>query len=152
MKKGRRCSVKKTATSEKLPRRSGKYIASFLAFAPAEDPEVMALLLIDEPQGTYYGGTVAGPVMGEFLSQVLPYLKVPQTKTEEVEMLVEVPQVTGTTVSEAKKRLEEAGLRPRWIGDGLQVQRQFPRAGEKVRRGEEVEIQTQTKSQGENGG
>ncbi len=142
----------KTATSEKLPRRSGKYIASFLAFAPAEDPEVMALLLIDEPQGTYYGGTVAGPVMGEFLSQVLPYLKVPQTKTEEVEMLVEVPQVTGTTVSEAKKRLEEAGLRPRWIGDGLQVQRQFPRAGEKVRRGEEVEIQTQTKSQGENGG
>ena len=46
----------KTATSEKLPRRSGKYIASFLSFAPAENPQVMALVLIDEPQGVYYGG------------------------------------------------------------------------------------------------
>ena len=64
----------KTATSEKLPRRSGKYIASFMAFAPAEEPQVMALVLIDEPQGVYYGGTVAGPVMQELLQNILPYL------------------------------------------------------------------------------
>ena len=64
----------KTATSEKLPRKSGKYIASFCAFAPAENPQAIALVLIDEPQGVYYGGQVAGPVMKELLSNILPYL------------------------------------------------------------------------------
>ena len=64
----------KTATSEKLPRRSGKYIASFCAFAPAEKPQVITLVLIDEPKGVYYGGQVAGPVMKEILANSLPYL------------------------------------------------------------------------------
>jgi stage V sporulation protein D (sporulation-specific penicillin-binding protein) len=64
----------KTATSEKLPRKSGKYIASFLGFAPAEDPEVMVLVLIDEPEGIYYGGTIAAPVAGELFDNILPYL------------------------------------------------------------------------------
>ncbi|MBP3609569.1 MAG: peptidoglycan glycosyltransferase [Lachnospiraceae bacterium] len=64
----------KTATSEKLPRRSGKYIASFLGFAPAENPEVIAMVIIDEPQGLYYGGTIAAPVMAEVFEMVLPYL------------------------------------------------------------------------------
>jgi stage V sporulation protein D (sporulation-specific penicillin-binding protein) len=64
----------KTATSEKLPRGSGKYIASFIGFAPADNPQVMALLLIDEPQGTYYGGTIAAPVVQEIFSNILPYL------------------------------------------------------------------------------
>lgn len=64
----------KTATSEKLPRRSGKYISSFLGFAPAEHPFVMGLILIDEPVGIYYGGTVAAPAMGEIFQNILPYL------------------------------------------------------------------------------
>ncbi len=64
----------KTATSEKLPRRSGKYIASFLGFAPAENPEVIAMVIIDEPQGLYYGGAIAAPVMAEVFEMVLPYL------------------------------------------------------------------------------
>ena len=64
----------KTATSEKLPRRSGKYIASFIGFAPAQNPEVIAMVIIDEPQGQYYGGTIAAPVMAELLEVVLPYL------------------------------------------------------------------------------
>ncbi len=64
----------KTATSEKLPRRSGKYIASFLGFAPAENPEVIAMVIIDEPEGQYYGGTIAAPVMAELFEVVLPYL------------------------------------------------------------------------------
>ncbi len=62
----------KTATSQKLPRGSGKYIASFMAFAPAENPQVIGLVLIDEPKGTYYGGTVAGPVMKEIMCNTLP--------------------------------------------------------------------------------
>ena len=49
----------KTATSEKLPRKSGNYIASFLGFAPAKNPEVIAMIVIDEPEGLYYGGTIA---------------------------------------------------------------------------------------------
>lgn len=64
----------KTATSEKLPRRSGKYIASFIGFAPAENPEVIAMVIIDEPTGLYYGGTIAAPVMGEMFEVILPYL------------------------------------------------------------------------------
>lgn len=64
----------KTATSEKLPRRSGKYISSFLGFAPADNPEILGLILIDEPQGTYYGGVIAAPVMAEIFQNVLPYL------------------------------------------------------------------------------
>ena len=64
----------KTATSEKLPRRSGKYISSFLGFAPADDPQVIGLITIDEPEGVYYGGTVAAPVMAEIFANILPYL------------------------------------------------------------------------------
>jgi stage V sporulation protein D (sporulation-specific penicillin-binding protein) len=64
----------KTATSEKLPRGNGKYIASFLGFASAENPTVMALILIDEPEGTYYGGQIAAPAVKELFQNILPYL------------------------------------------------------------------------------
>ena len=64
----------KTATSEKLPRSLKKYISSFLGFAPADDPRVMALITIDEPQGIYYGGTIAAPVIGELFKNILPYM------------------------------------------------------------------------------
>lgn len=64
----------KTATSEKLPRRSGKYISSFIGFAPADYPKILGLVLIDEPQGAYYGGVIAAPVMAEIFQNVLPYL------------------------------------------------------------------------------
>ena len=63
----------KTATSQKLPRGSGKYIASFIGFAPADDPEIIGIVLIDEPTGAYYGGTIAAPVMREIFENVLPY-------------------------------------------------------------------------------
>lgn len=64
----------KTGTSEKLPRGNGKYIASCLGFAPADNPEVVTLVRIDEPQGLYYGGTVAAPAIGDIYSNILPYL------------------------------------------------------------------------------
>lgn len=63
----------KTATSQKLPRGSGKYIASFIGFAPADNPEIIGIVLIDEPTGAYYGGTIAAPVMREIFENVLPY-------------------------------------------------------------------------------
>ena len=64
----------KTATSEKLPRGNGRYISSYVGFAPADDPVVMTLLLIDEPEGTYYGGMVAAPVVRDIFLNILPYL------------------------------------------------------------------------------
>lgn len=64
----------KTATSQKLPRGSGKYIASFIGFSPVDDPQIIGIILIDEPVGTYYGGTIAAPVMSEIFEMVLPYL------------------------------------------------------------------------------
>lgn len=66
----------KTGTSEKLPRSSNKYIASCMGFAPADNPVVAALVMIDEPEGIYYGGTIAAPVISELLDNVLPYLGV----------------------------------------------------------------------------
>ena len=81
----------KTATSEKLPRSSNKYISSFLGFAPTENPEVMALVLIDEPEGTYYGGTIAAPVIGDLYENILPYIgldKKISTDTDAVEAMI----------------------------------------------------------------
>lgn len=69
----------KTATSEKLPRGTGKYISSFLGFASAEKPTVMALLMIDEPEGTYYGGSIAAPAVKELFENILPYLGMKQS-------------------------------------------------------------------------
>lgn len=64
----------KTATSQKLPRGSGKYIASFIGFSDVTDPSVIAMCLIDEPQGVYYGGTIAAPVIRELYDNILPYM------------------------------------------------------------------------------
>lgn len=65
----------KTATSQTLPRGSGRYIASFLGFAPADDPQVLAVAIINNPQGTYYGGQIAAPVVRQLFENILPYLE-----------------------------------------------------------------------------
>ena len=133
----------KTATSEKLPRRSGKYIASFMAFAPAEDPQVMALVLIDEPQGVYYGGTVAGPVMQELLQNILPYLGIElQYNEKEAEAIAErktmVPDLAGMTLQEAKNTLFRSGLSIAVESGGEAVERQMPPCGEEVNKGTKI--------------
>ena len=133
----------KTATSEKLPRRSGKYIASFMSFAPAENPQVMALVLIDEPQGVYYGGTVAGPVMQELLQNILPYLGIePKYNEKEAEEAADlkttVPDLKGMTGNEAKTALFQAGLSAEIETEGEMVERQIPPAGETVNKGTKI--------------
>lgn len=64
----------KTGTSQKLPRGNGKYIASCIGFSPVEDPQVIAMVRIDEPQGLYYGGTIAAPAISSIYTNILPYL------------------------------------------------------------------------------
>ncbi len=68
----------KTATSQTLPRGSGRYIASFIGFAPAKDPQVIALVVIHSPKGVYYGGQIAAPVIRQLFENILPYLGIPR--------------------------------------------------------------------------
>ena len=64
----------KTATSQTLPRSANKYISSFVGFAPADDPQILGMCVIYNPQGVYYGGTIAAPVIGKIFENILPYL------------------------------------------------------------------------------
>lgn len=75
----------KTATSEKLPRSRKKYISSFVGFAPADQPQVIALITIDEPEGIYYGGTIAAPVIADLFRNILPALGIQAEKSPEAE-------------------------------------------------------------------
>ncbi|MDR2183935.1 MAG: PASTA domain-containing protein [Clostridiales bacterium] len=137
----------KTATSQKLPRGSGRYIASFMTFAPAENPEIIVLVLIDEPQGAYYGGQVAGPVMKQLLASILPYLGIqPVFNEEELEMdgvgRVAVPQLAGQRAQDAKNILDTLGLDAEIFGAGNVIINQFPLAGEVINQGSRVIIYT----------
>ena len=76
----------KTATSQTLPRGTNKYISSFIGFAPADDPQVLAIAIIHNPQGIYYGGTIAAPVIQDIFSNILPYLGI-----EKEEVITEIP-------------------------------------------------------------
>ena len=72
----------KTATSQTLPRSDHKYISSFLGFAPADNPQVLVLVVINNPQGIYYGGTIAAPVVGDLFKNILPYLGIEAVQEE----------------------------------------------------------------------
>lgn len=135
----------KTATSEKLPRRSGKYIASFVSAAPMENPEVLVLTLVDEPKGAYYGGQVTGPPTKELLSNILPYLGIePDYNEEEIELegvpKVVVPDLINLTIDEAKKLLKENNLDYEIRGEteGQLIINQFPLPGESVNQNSEI--------------
>ena len=73
----------KTATSQTLPRSAHRYISSFLGFAPAQDPQVLTMVIINNPQGVYYGGTIAAPVVKDIYSNILPYLGIEKAETIE---------------------------------------------------------------------
>lgn len=128
----------KTATSEKLPRKTGKYISSFIGFAPADDPQVIALILIDEPVGIYYGGTIAAPVIADLFDNILPYMGIEEKYTEEEKEkfdlgTFEVPNFVGKTKKEIKDLLkiyDFGDIYP--TGEGEVVTEQFPLPGDKV--------------------
>ncbi|MBE7024435.1 MAG: PASTA domain-containing protein [Ruminococcaceae bacterium] len=126
----------KTGTSEKQPRGNGKYVASFLGFAPADDPQIAVIVILDEPVGDYYGSMIAAPVVGKIVEDTLRYLSVERqyNEAEEQEVDVNMPDIIGKTTAEAAKILVEAGLRYHVVGeeDGT-VQNQMPRAGTAVR-------------------
>ena len=123
----------KTGTSEKIPRGNGKYIASFLSFAPADDPKVACLVILDQPPAgmPYYGGVIAAPVVKNIMEETLQYLGVEPRYTEDEKEFVdiEVPDLSGMTQEEASKKLSEAGFRLRIKGDtGATIIDQIPKA------------------------
>ncbi len=134
----------KTGTSQKRDMEGNKHIASCVAFAPANDPEIAILIAIDEPVGNYYGGTIAAPVVSSVLSEVLPYLNV-ETQTDENAVSLEntpVADYTGLGVAGAKTSIENAGLRAKVFGGGDVIISQFPRLGTKLREGGLVVLYT----------
>jgi stage V sporulation protein D (sporulation-specific penicillin-binding protein) len=133
----------KTATSQKLPRGNGKYIASFVTMAPADNPILIALVLIDEPKGAYYGGQVAGPVMKQLLENVLPYLNIEPRYNEAEQGMrgvvpVSVPDLRGLPRDEAERVLRGLLLNVEISGEGHTVVDQFPMPGDRVNTGQRV--------------
>lgn len=126
----------KTGTSEKQPRGNQKYVASFLGFAPADDPQIACIVLLDEPVGDYYGSMIAAPVVGRIMEDSLRYLGVERQYSEgEENEEISMPDVTGKTTSEAAAALVAAGLRYHVAGEGEgKVESQMPRAGTAVRK------------------
>ncbi|MDR0405779.1 MAG: PASTA domain-containing protein, partial [Clostridiales bacterium] len=136
----------KTGTSEKLPRGNGKYIASFVGFAPADDPQVVCLVILDEPSaGLYYGGQIAAPVMRGIMEETLDHLGVEPAYTPEEKATLEssVPNVTERTVADAKNILQNANLKARVEGGGNTVLNQIPKAGVKVNRQSAITLYTE---------
>ncbi len=126
----------KTGTSEKIPRGNGKYVASFIAFAPADDPQIACLVILDQPEVgmPYYGGTIAAPVVKNILEESLIYLGVePQYSEDEKNFAeVDVPDVSGKSAAEAEKILRESGFYLRIKGSGGKVVDQIPKAYTKL--------------------
>lgn len=130
----------KTGTSQKVSEmlesgETGLYVASFCGVAPINDPEIALLVILDEPHGdAYYGGTIAAPVGGQILSEILPYMGIePQYTEEELNKLaVKIPSVTGQSVDFAIKSIKDKGLKYSVIGDGDTVVKQFPTATESL--------------------
>jgi stage V sporulation protein D (sporulation-specific penicillin-binding protein) len=128
----------KTATSEKLPRSSNKYISSFVGFAPADNPQVIAVVLIDEPTGIYYGGTIAAPVIAEVFDNVLPYLgvepKYTEAETKDYNIgTIKMPNLVGLKKEDLKEALKDIDYDEiYYLGEGDTVKEQFPLSGEMI--------------------
>lgn len=129
----------KTGTSEKQPRNQGKYIASFVGMAPANDPELVCLVLIDEPTGDLYQGSqIAAPVARNILEHSLNYLGIEKAADADEQKATTVPEVRNLTLSEAKEMLSANGLNIRVVGDAEKVNQQIPKPGAAVKDGSTV--------------
>lgn len=137
----------KTGTSTKTTEEiagNKEYIVSFIGFAPADDPEIAILVLLDDPSsesGIYIsGGQMAAPVVGKMMADILPYLGYePEYTDAELENIDRpVPEVAGMSLAEAQRALTESGFKSRIIGEGDTVTDQLPRSGVVIASGSEV--------------
>lgn len=140
---GRNANVKgyrvagKTGTSEKVPREDKKYIASFIGFAPADDPQIAVLVMLDEPTRGYpyyYGGVIAAPVVGKIFEETLRYVGVEQRFSEEDDVLIDVPvpEARNMEIQDAEKALKQVNLKYKVKGSGNTIIDQLPKPGAKL--------------------
>ena len=138
----------KSGTSQKLDENpeGNTYVSSYCAFYPAEDPEIIMLVMVDEPQnGLYYGSAVAAPVVAEVFTEILPYLGYYAEYTdEELENLeVTIPDVEGAELETAEATLKSLSLEYEVIGEGSTVVQQVPSRGNSMPRGCSVILYTE---------
>jgi stage V sporulation protein D (sporulation-specific penicillin-binding protein) len=140
----------KSGTSQKIDEygEAGKniYVSSYVGFAPADDPEIIMLVMVDEPSnGKYYGSLVAAPVVSSVFKDALPYLGYfPEYTAEEYEdMAITIQEVTGENVSAAKTTLESAGLTVEVVGSGESVVKQVPSSGSTMPRNGKIILYTE---------
>ncbi|MBQ8780790.1 MAG: PASTA domain-containing protein [Oscillospiraceae bacterium] len=146
----------KSGTSEKIDKYNETgiedlYVSSYCGFAPADDPEIIMLVMIDEPTALdqngslmYYGSVVACPVVSNTFKEALPYLGYyPEYTDEELEAMgISVPSVVGHTVASAQSTLEKLGLESEVAGDGTNIVAQVPEQGNTMRHGGKVILYT----------
>ncbi len=135
----------KTGTSQKVIDGAvvhGRYIASFVGFAPAHAPEIIGIVMVDDPVGAYYGGQVAAPSFGIMARDILRYMEVPPASGDDVPQPepeeVSVPDVTYLLADKAENQLGQRGFHSQVLGEGAVVIDQFPLAGAKVSHGTTV--------------
>lgn len=138
----------KSGTSQKLDTaQDDDYIASFVGVAPCDDPEIAILILFDTPTGEdgYYGGVLAGPVVGSLMGEILPYLGIEPvySAAEQSKQNVTVSSITGYDITEAAVKLQRSGLKIKTVGTGDTVVSQFPTSGQKVTAGSIVVAYTE---------
>lgn len=137
----------KSGTAQKLDSDDDTaYISSFTAFAPADDPQIAILVIVDTPRdGQIYGSAVATPAVTDILKQTLPYIGVQEKFTEEElsKLEVSLPNLTGNDVLTAKSKLAGIGLDARVVGDGNTVLKQVPARGSSVPSGSKILLYTE---------
>jgi stage V sporulation protein D (sporulation-specific penicillin-binding protein) len=146
----------KSGTSEKLDEVTDdeemKYVASYVCFAPADDPEIIMLIMADEPTtGEYYGSTIAVPCARNILEEALPYLGYyPEYTDDELESLdTVVPAVEGITLYNAKTTIEDLGLECQVVGNGDMVVSQVPTSGNSIAKGGNIILYTEENAEQE---
>lgn len=137
----------KTGTSQKIDVDGGAYlrIASFMGYAPADDPKIAVLVILDEPHASNnFGGVIAAPVEGAIMADILPYLGVePKYTAQEMQKLdVKAPDLVGKQISDTTSVLNAAGLKSRIVGSGQTVLQQMPQAGQPIPPGGTVILNT----------
>lgn len=124
----------KTGTSQKFDdatgKDTGKRVGSCVAYAPADNPSIISLIVVDEPSGSnVYGGNVAAPYIANLMSNVLPYLGYQPTYSAEDQVPKNVGNYVGTSIAKATAAIEKLGLQWKVIGNGTQITSQFPERG-----------------------
>lgn len=136
----------KTGTAQKYENghiATGKYVSSFVGFAPADDPEYVILMIVDEPSsGAYYGSIVAAPYVGDIFSKIFAYEQIAPTDNAEKIEYVDMPELTDKSVDYALNELKKLGLYVECAGDGDTVISTLPLSETKVKKGDVVLIRT----------